>query len=58
MMSAGANDDLEKNIAIANTRCSEFFAMMKKDKEQALLSPPFVFEVSLAAGLLPQSTQT
>ena len=42
---AGANDDLEKQIAFANQKCSDFFVMMKKDKEQALLLPPYEFEV-------------
>lgn len=42
---AGANDELEKQIVAANQKCSDFFVMMKKDKEQALLLPPYEFEV-------------
>ena len=44
----GANDELEKQIATANQKCSMFFDMMKKDKEQALLLPPYEFEVCWA----------
>ena len=45
MHAAGVNEDFEKHIAIANTHCSEFFRMMKHDKQQALLLPPYGFEV-------------
>ena len=45
MVIAGANEDVEKQLVAANQKCSDFFAMMKKDKEQALLLPPFEFEV-------------
>lgn len=41
---AGANDELDKQMAVANVKCSEFFAMMK-EKEKALLEPPYEFEV-------------
>ena len=47
MHAAGVSKDFEKQIAIANTRCSEFFRIMKHDKEQALLLPPYEFEVQL-----------
>ncbi len=47
MHAAGVSEDFEKQIAIANTKCSEFFRMMKHDKEQALLLPPYEFEVQL-----------
>lgn len=58
LLYAGANDELEKQIAAANQKCSEFFVMMKKDKEQALLLPPYEFEVrrlSVVHSALPQS---
>ena len=45
----GANDEFEKQMVIANSKCSEFFVMMKKNKEQALLSPPFDFQVQFLA---------
>ena len=44
----GANEEFEKQIAAANQKCSVFFDMMKKDKEQALLLPPYEFEVCWA----------
>lgn len=47
MHAAGVSKDFEKQIAIANTHCSEFFRIMKHDKEQALLLPPYEFEVQL-----------
>ncbi len=47
MHAAGVNEDFEKQIAIANTKCSEIFRMMKHDKGQALLLPPHEFEVQL-----------
>lgn len=45
MHTAGANDEFEKQMVIANENCSQFFATMRKDKEKALTSPPFEFEV-------------
>lgn len=42
---AGANDEFEKQMVIANDKCSQFFTTMKSDKEKALTSPPFEFEV-------------
>jgi len=45
MHTAGANDEFEKQMVIANDNCSQFFATTRKDKEKALTSPPFEFEV-------------
>ncbi|DBA94392.1 TPA: hypothetical protein ACH3X1_001997 [Trebouxia sp. C0004] len=47
IQSIGANDELEKQMVIANANCSEFFATMKRDKQKALTSPPFEFEVPM-----------
>lgn len=47
-MYIGADEEFEKQIAAANQKCSMFFDMMKKDKEQALLLPPYEFEVCCA----------
>lgn len=49
---AGANDELDKHIAAANVKCTEFFAMMTKDKAQALLLPPYDFEVCWLSSML------
>ena len=46
---AGANDDLEQQMVIANQKCTQFFVTMRKDREKALLSPPFEFEVCITA---------
>ena len=46
---AGANDEFEKQMVIANSKCSEFFALMSTDKAQALLAPAFEFQVGQAA---------
>ena len=45
MHHAGGDDELEKNMVLANEQCSAFFDLMKKSKEQALLSDPFEFQV-------------
>lgn len=44
-LATGSDDELEKNLVLANEACSAFFELMKKSKEQALLSAPFEFQV-------------
>lgn len=44
---AGSDDVLEQNLALANEQCSAFFDLMKKNKEQALLSAPYEFQVGV-----------
>ena len=53
MPGAGANEDFEKQILVANSKCTEFFRLMRQDKEQALLMPPFEFEVNKITRPLP-----
>lgn len=46
-------------MVIANQKCTQFFDTMRADKEKALLSPPFEFEVCIVQPLqavLPHAT--
>ena len=48
-LASGSDDELEKNLVLANEACSAFFELMKKSKEQALLSAPIEFQVCKGA---------